>query len=66
MTFIKARRKPIEVWAVRYNHSIILDEFIKMLSERIKDIFELIGLTQTDFVKKIIFQIKVKNNVNGC
>lgn len=33
MTVIKARRKPIEVWAVRYNHSIVLDEFIKMLSE---------------------------------
>jgi hypothetical protein len=28
---MKARKKPIEVMAVRYNHNIILDEFLKLL-----------------------------------
>ena len=28
---MKARKKPIEVMAIHYNHNIILDEFLKLL-----------------------------------
>lgn len=28
---MKARKKPIEVFAVKYDHTIILDEFLKLL-----------------------------------
>ena len=52
MTFIKARRKPIEVWAVRYNHSIILDEFIKMLSENKNEPVRYDDETGTIYIQK--------------
>ena len=29
---MKAKKKPIEVLAIHYNHNIILDEFLKLLS----------------------------------
>ena len=52
MTFIKARRKPIEVWAVRYNHSIVLDEFIKMLSENKNEPVRYDDETGTIYIQK--------------
>ena len=52
MTFIKARRKPIEVWAVRYNHSIVLDEFIKMLSENKNEPVRYDDKTGTIYIQK--------------
>lgn len=53
MTHIKARRKPIEVWAVRYNHSIVLDEFIKMLSENKNEPVRYDDETGTIYIQKI-------------
>ena len=52
MTSIKARRKPIEVWAVRYNHSIVLDEFIKMLSENKNEPVHYDDETGTIYIQK--------------
>lgn len=52
MTSIKARRKPIEVWAVRYNHSIVLDEFIKMLSENENEPVRYDDETGTIYIQK--------------
>lgn len=52
MTHIKARRKPIEVWAVRYNHSIVLEEFIKMLSENKNEPVRYDDETGTIYIQK--------------
>lgn len=52
MTSIKARRKPIEVWAVRYNHSIVLEEFIKMLSENKNEPVRYDDETGTIYIQK--------------
>lgn len=67
MTFIKARRKPIEVWAVRYNHSIVLEEFIKMLSENENEPVRYDDETGTIYIQKergdwVIFEM----NTDQC
>ena len=49
---MKARKKPIEVMAVRYNHNIILDEFLKLLSSNKDEPVRYDEDTKTIYIQK--------------
>lgn len=48
----KARKKPIEVQAVHYNHSIILDEFLKLLRSNKSEPVRYDESTKTIYIQK--------------
>lgn len=49
---MKARKRPIEVTAIRYNHSIDLIEFLKLLSSNKNEPVRYDDVTRTIYIKK--------------
>ena len=48
----KARKKPIEVQAIHYNHNIILDEFLKLLRSNESESIVMMSLLKLFIFKK--------------
>ena len=49
---MKARKKPIEVFAVHYNHNIILEEFLKLLRTNEKSLSDMTNLMEQSTSQK--------------
>lgn len=49
---MKARKKPIEVFAIRYNKSVILDEFLNFLKEKSCEPIRYDSTTKTIYILK--------------
>ena len=49
---MKAKKKPIEVLAIHYNHTIILDEFLKLLSSNKDEPVRYDESTKTIYIQK--------------
>lgn len=57
---MKARKKPIEVFAVHYNHNIILDEFLKFLRSNENEPVRYDESSGTIYIKKERGEIALK------
>lgn len=57
---MKARKKPIEVMAIHYNHNIILDEFLKLLRTNKEEPVRYDETDKTIYIKKERGEIALK------
>lgn len=57
---MKARKKPIEVMAIHYNHNIILDEFLKLLRTNENEPVRYDETDKTIYIKKERGEIALK------
>lgn len=71
---MKARKKPIEVFAIRYTHNIILDEFLKLLRTNENEPVRYDKTDKTIYIQKEHGEIALKfgnwvireDNTDGC
>lgn len=58
--YMKARKKPIDVMAIHYNHNIILDEFLKLLRTNENESVRYDEIDKTIYIQKERGEIALK------